>query len=210
MLTSHSRCHGVAPKEPWNYGTNFMNEFRVEDEMKYRLMPYVYAQAKDCSEHGLPMVRALFVEFPDDPGSWTVDDEYLFGSGILVAPLLHGNETGRNVYLPPGTWIDYQTGKNYSGGWQNIEPGEIPAIILVRDGTVIPQIQLAQSTMQMDWAKLELVVFAKDLATAKGSVFLPGDRELHELTLTKKNGVFKLANDPFGGRVAWQIHNESK
>jgi alpha-D-xyloside xylohydrolase len=210
MLTSHSRCHGVAPKEPWNYGTNFMNEFRVEDEMKYRLMPYVYAQAKDCSEHGLPMVRALFVEFPDDPGSWTVDDEYLFGSGILVAPLLHGNETGRNVYLPPGTWIDYQTGKNYSGGWRNIEPGEIPAIILVRDGTVIPQIQLAQSTMQMDWAKLELVVFAKDLATAKGSVFLPGDRELHELTLTKKNGVFKLANDPFGGRVAWQIHNESK
>ena len=58
MLSSHSRCHGIAPKEPWNYGEDFMNEFRRIDEMKYKLMPYVYAQAKDCSEHGPPMVRA--------------------------------------------------------------------------------------------------------------------------------------------------------
>ena len=113
-----------------------MDKFRAIDEMKYKLMPYVYAQAKDCSEHGLPMVRALFVEFPDDPGSWQVDDEYLYGSQILVAPLMHENETGRDVYLPPGTWIDYQTGKAYAGGWQKIEAGKIPEIILVRDGTV--------------------------------------------------------------------------
>ena len=112
MLSSHSRCHGIAPKEPWNYGAAFMDEFRAIDELKYRLMPYVYAQAKDCSDHGLPMVRALFVEYPEDPGSWNVDDEYLFGSSILVAPLMETGATARNVYLPPGTWIDYQTGKS--------------------------------------------------------------------------------------------------
>jgi alpha-D-xyloside xylohydrolase len=203
MLSSHSRCHGEAPKEPWNYGDAFMDEFRTIDEMKYRLMPYVYAQAKDCSEHGLPMVRALFVEFPDDPGSWRVDDEYLFGSTILVAPLMHENETGRNVYLPPGTWIDYQTGKDYSGGWQKIEAGKIPEIILVRDGTIIPKIALAQSTSQMDWSKIELDVFAKDSSTATGLIFLPGDTELHELSMTKENGAFKLDNDPFAGKVSW-------
>jgi alpha-D-xyloside xylohydrolase len=205
MLSSHSRCHGEAPKEPWNYGTAFMDEFRATDEMKYRLMPYVYAQAKDCSDHGLPMVRALFVEFPDDPGSWLVDDEYLFGSSLLVAPLLHENETGRNIYLPPGTWIDYQSGKSYPGGWQKIEAGEIPGIILVRDGTVIPEIALAQSTSQMDWSKLDLKVFAQDATTAKGSVFLPGDTELHALTLTKENGAFKLDNDPLAGKVSWTV-----
>jgi alpha-D-xyloside xylohydrolase len=205
MLSSHSRCHGEAPKEPWNYGDAFMDEFRTIDDMKYRLMPYIYAQAKDCSEHGLPMVRALFVEFPDDPGSWLVDDEYLFGSSILVAPLMHENETGRNVYLPPGTWIDYQTGKNYSGGWQKIEAGEIPEIILVRDGTVIPRIALAQSTSQMDWSKIELDVFTKDATRAKGFVFLPGDSELHELALIKENGAFKLTSDRFMGKVKWQI-----
>ena len=209
MLSSHSRCHGIAPKEPWLYGTNFMDKFREIDGLKYKLMPYVYAQAKDSSEHGLPMVRALFVEFPDDPGAWLVDDEYLYGSSLLVAPLLHENETSRDVYLPPGTWIDYQTGKNYAGGWQTIEAGKIPEIILVRDGTVVPHIALAQSTAQMDWSKIELVVYAKDATTVKGSIFLPGDGELHELTLTKENGTFKLASDPAAGKVTWQVRANS-
>ena len=210
MLTSHSRCHGEAPKEPWNYGDDFMNQFRSEDELKYKLMPYVYAQAKDSSEHGLPMVRALFVEFPNDPGSWNVDDEYLFGSSILVAPLMHENETSRDVYLPPGDWIDYQTGKNYSGGWQKIEAGEIPGIILVRDGTVIPQIKLAQSTMQLDWSNLDLVVFAKNPATAKGLVCLPSDNVLHEISLKKNGRTFEPINDPLAGKVTWNVRLSNK
>ncbi len=206
MLSSHSRCHGIAPKEPWLYGTNFMDKFREIDGLKYRLMPYVYAQAKDASEHGLPMVRALFVEFPNDPGSWSVDDEYLYGSSLLVAPLMHEKEMSRAVYLPPGTWIDYQSGKAYSGGWQTIEAGTIPEIILVRDGTVVPRIALAQSTAQMDWTKIELAVFATgEISTAKGSVFLPGDSELHELSVTKQGNAFKLGTDPFVGRVTWNI-----
>ncbi len=210
MLTSHSRCHGIAPKEPWNYGDDFMNEFRIEDGLKYRLMPYVYAQAKDCSDHGLPMVRALFVEFPADPGSWQIDDEYLFGSSILVAPLMHENEMSRDVYLPPGTWIDFQTGRDYSGGWHKIEAGVIPEIILVRDGTVIPEIKLAQSTMEMDWSQLDLMVFAKDATTARGSIFLPGGGALHELTVTKENGAFKLASDPAAGKISWSIRPNPK
>jgi alpha-D-xyloside xylohydrolase len=205
MLSSHSRCHGIAPKEPWLYGQEFMDKFRVIDEMKYKLMPYVYAQAKDSSEHGLPMVRALFVEFPNDPGSWNVDDEYFYGSQILVAPLLHEGETARDVYLPPGTWIDYQTGKAYAGGWQTIAAGKIPEIILVRDGTVLPHIALAQSTSQMDWSKIELVVYAKDATTAKGLVFLPGDSAAHEVTLTKSGKSFKLDGNPFSENVSLKI-----
>ena len=205
MLSSHSRCHGIAPKEPWLYGQEFMDKFRTIDELKYRLMPYVYAQAKESSAHGLPMVRALFVEFPGDPGAWNVDDEYLYGSSLLVAPLLHEKETSRAVYLPPGTWIDYQSGQVYAGGWQSIAAGNIPAILLVRDGTVLPHIALAQSTAQMDWSKIELVVYGKDAATAQGSLFLPGDSELHPLTLTKKDGAYQLTGDPLAGKVAWTI-----
>lgn len=126
LLTSHSRVHGEPPTEPWEFGAEFLDEFRRADEMRYRLMPYIYAQAKDCSERGLPMLRALFIEFPDDAGAWTVEDEYLFGSSLLVAPLFEANATGRDVYLPAGTWIDYQTGKVYCGGWHRIEAGAIP------------------------------------------------------------------------------------
>jgi alpha-D-xyloside xylohydrolase len=205
MLTSHSRCHGIAPKEPWNYGAAFMDEFRRIDELKYRLMPYVYAQAKESAERGLPMVRALFIDFPEDPGAWLVDDEYLFGSSILVAPLMHENATGREVYLPPGTWIDYQTGKAWAGGWQKIEAGKLPIVMLVRDGTALPQIQPAQSTLQLDWSKLELIVFAKNSPTVKGTVCLPADNVLRELVLNQSGGGFKLDNDPLAGKVTWAV-----
>lgn len=74
FLTSHTRAHGAPPTEPWLYDSKRVQDvFRKSAEMKYRLMPYVYAQAKECTEKGLPMLRALFVEFPDDPGAWKVD-----------------------------------------------------------------------------------------------------------------------------------------
>jgi alpha-D-xyloside xylohydrolase len=201
VLTSHSRCHGQPPREPWEFGDDFMNDFRAADELKYRLMPYVYAQAKDCSERGLPMTRALFVEFPEDPGSWQIDDEYLFGSSILVAPLFEAGTTARDVYLPPGNWIDYQTHKVYSGGWNHIGAGAIPVVMLVRDRTVIPRIELAQSTQEMDWSKLELDLFATEQKTAQGLACLPSDQKLRPIRI--ENG--KLVGDPMEGKCAVSV-----
>jgi alpha-D-xyloside xylohydrolase len=209
MLTSHTRSHGAPPTEPWEYGTDFMNAFRLADNMRYQLMPYIYAQAKECTELGLPMVRALFIEYPDDPGSWTIDDEYLFGKDMLVAPMFE-NGTKRDVYLPPGQWIDYQTGKNYSGGWHTIVAGKIPVVVLVREGAVIPHIALAQSTAQMDWTKLDLVVYAKDAKSVKGLICNPSDNVLHQLSLVKKGNRFVLETDPFAGKVSWKVRLYSK
>jgi alpha-D-xyloside xylohydrolase len=204
MLTSHVRSHGAPPREPWEYSEDFLNGFREADNMRYRLMPYIYAQAKDCSNKGLPMVRALFVEFPDDPGSWLVDNEYLFGSDILVAPLFE--ETAqRDVYLPPGQWTDYQSGEKYNGGWHNIRAGKIPVVMLVRDGAVIPHINLAQSTRFMDWSELNLLVFPDASGNARGLVYLPGSEEIKQLSVQRKAEKFTLADDPFEGKVKWNI-----
>lgn len=179
FLTSHTRAHGAPPTEPWLYDSKRVQDvFRKSAEMKYRLMPYVYAQAKECTEKGLPMLRALFVEFPDDPGAWKVDDEYLFGSQILVAPLLESGMTGRTVYLPEGKWIDYQTEKVYEGGWHRIEAGSLPIIVLVRDGSVLPHLKLAQSTAEMDWSKMSLKVYSADKKQAEGLVCLPADNRI--------------------------------
>lgn len=181
FLSSHTRAHGAPPTEPWLISESFTDAFRRCAEMKYRLMPYVYAQAKDCSNRGLPMVRALFVEYPDDPGAWLVEDEYLFGSQILVAPLM---ETGnsRDCYLPAGEWIDYQSGTTYSGGWHNIEAGEIPAIILVRDGSLIPTVPVAQSTAEIDWSKMELHPYKSKATKCHGLVYRPGDTDVTEVS----------------------------
>jgi alpha-D-xyloside xylohydrolase len=204
MLTSHVRSHGNPPTEPWEYSDEFLEGFRKADNMRYKLMPYLYSQAKHSSERGLPMLRALFVEYPDDPGSWLIDDQYLFGSDMLVAPLFENVEQ-RDVYLPPGTWIDYQTGKAYKGGWHSIEAGEIPIIALVKSGSVIPHIKLAQSTEFMDWSEIELKVYSVDDMDASGYIFVPEGDELQEITLTSRNGSFRLTDSPYGDKVSFKI-----
>lgn len=177
FLSSHTRAHGAPPTEPWLISESFTDAFRQCAEMKYQLMPYVYAQAKDCSNRGLPMVRALFVEFPDDPGAWNVEDEYMFGSQILVAPLMESG-TERVCYLPKGKWVDYQTGKVYDGGYQTIQAGQIPCIIMVRDGSIIPHVPVAQSTDKIDWDQIELKKYQVDAKECKGLLFKPGDTEV--------------------------------
>ena len=176
FLTSHTRTHGAPPTEPWLYNEDFTDYYRACSEMKYALMPYVVAQAKQCCESGLPMLRAMFIEYPDDPVAWMLEDQYLFGSDILVAPIFDGDDsyeyptdysktvsqeqsrpsTGlrkyfRKVYLPGGKWVDYQTGKTYPQGWNVIETSTLEAVILVRKGAVIPTAKVAQSTSEIDW-----------------------------------------------------------
>jgi alpha-D-xyloside xylohydrolase len=205
MLASHSRTHGHPPKEPWYYGEDFTNAFRNSVELKYKLMPYVYAQAKHSSENGLPMVRALFIEYPDDPGSWLIEDQYLFGSDIMVAPLFEENTTGRNIYLPPGMWIDYQTGEVYQGGWHRIEAGALPVVMLVRDGAVIPHASTAQSTNDIDWSELDLIIFTDVADRVSGKICLPEDNVLKTIVLDGTNGMFSPTEDPFEGRIKYTI-----
>ena len=196
FLSSHTRAHGAPPTEPWLIGKDFTDAFRANAEMKYQLMPYVYAQAKDCSEKGLPMVRALFVEFPHDAGAWLVEDEYMYGSQLLVAPLLESGSS-RTVYLPKGKWIDYQSGKVYEGGYQEIAiptaqevkayaeasgsatvSQPLPCIILVKDGSLIPQVPVAQSTDKINWSKLSWRPFKADAAECVGYLYLPGSEKI--------------------------------
>ncbi len=205
MLTSHSRCHGQAPKEPWEFGKEFLDEFRKGVELKYRLMPYVYAQAKDCSDKGEPMLRPLFFNYPCDATSWMIEDEYLFGNDILVAPIF-AEKDERKVYLPPGAWIDYQTGNVYEGAsWHAIKAGEIPAVILVRDGAVLPHAALAQHTGEINWKEIELRVFKLGQGTAKGLLYRPGDKKLTALELVRDGVGFRLKRHAFKGKVKFDI-----
>jgi alpha-D-xyloside xylohydrolase len=204
-LTSHTRCHGAPPREPWGYDDALVEDFRRTIELKYSLMPYIYAQAKNSSAHGWPMLRALFFEYPDDPTSWLIDDQYLFGSDLLVAPLFEEGNS-RNVYLPPGWWIDYQTGKTYPGArWHQITAGPIPIVLLVRDHAAIPHARVAQSTSEINWKEIELRVFSTDRAAASGLFALP-DGDLQTLTLDGSPRGFVLKDDPLRGQVKWQIN----
>jgi alpha-D-xyloside xylohydrolase len=204
VLSSHSRCHGSPPTEPWEYDGKFTGDFRRTVELRYRLMPYVYAQAAYACREGHPMLRTLFFEYPEDRTSWLVEDEYLFGTDILVAPLMEETRS-RDVYLPPGLWSDYQGGETYEGArWHHVRAGEVPVVMLVRDGAVIPHARLAQSTERIEWGEIELRVFGTG-DTAEGSFCHPEDGGLHVLRLAREGEGFDLREDPLGGRVNWRM-----
>jgi alpha-D-xyloside xylohydrolase len=103
-------------------------------------------------------------------------------------------------------WIDYQGGRVYEGTrWHNMQVGELPVALLVRDGAAIPHADLAQSTDEIDWHSLELKVFSARAEAAEGLICLPEDGELHTLRLERAKDGFALEGDALGGRVAWRV-----
>jgi alpha-D-xyloside xylohydrolase len=201
VLTSHTRTHGAPPREPWEYSPAMVTDFQNALGLKYSLMPYIYSQAHVASAKGWPMLRTLFFEFPTDAGSWLVEDEYMFGANLLVAPLLETAATGRRVYLPPGTWIDYQTGKAYPGArFHEISAGTIPIVLLVKDHTVLPHVAVAQNTAAIDWKNVELKVYSTDGGVAEGTFIQPGGA----VQTLRVNGS-ALVSDPSAGKVTWRV-----
>ncbi len=191
MFTSHSRVHGFPPREPWEFSDGFLKIFRKMVEMRYRLMPYIFTQAFIASQNGLPVLKAMFLDYPDDPTTWNLEDQFMFGDDMLIAPLMEENMVERNVYLPKGKWIDYQTKKMYGGAqWMRIKAGELPGIVLVKNGSVIPHIALAQSTEFMDWTKIELIIFDDENKNCKGFFYSSGSK-LNEVELFYKKGKWE-------------------
>ena len=106
-----------ADNEVWSYGEEALAIFEQYMALREALKPYIKQQMKAAHEKGTPVIRPLFYDFPDDPQVWDVDDQYMFGGDILVAPILHENQRERNVYLPAGiSWKNTNTGEVSIGG----------------------------------------------------------------------------------------------
>lgn len=153
VLSSHVRCHGAPPREPWEFGDDFLDRFRRLAELRYSLLPYLVEQAEAACERGHPLLRPLFFEFPEDPGSWLVEDQYLLGADLLVAPLFE-DASERRLYLPPGRWHRFSDDEPASlegPGWHLLEVGEVPAAMLVRDGASVRLAAPARHTGELDW-----------------------------------------------------------
>jgi alpha-glucosidase (family GH31 glycosyl hydrolase) len=126
-------------KEPWNYGAEALANFKKYDDLRYRLIPYIYSNAYTQYQTGMPLMRALVLEYQDDPNTYNIADQYLFGDNMMVCPVTVKGAQTRTIYLPRGTWFDYRTGKKYTGK-QYIHiltpPDHLP--IFVKAGSIIP------------------------------------------------------------------------
>ena len=129
-------------------------------ELRYRLLPYLYSAVHECCETGLPIMRALWLHYPDDAAAVARGDEYLWGRDILVAPVTEKGATSRRLYLPRGAWCDYWTNEKQEGGREINRPVELETMPLyVRAGTVLPVGPLKQYTAETVDEPLSLVVY---------------------------------------------------
>lgn len=112
------RVHGYKSNaEVWNYGSQVEHILTQYDELRYRLLPYIYSSAWGVTQKGETLMRALPLEFSADPGARAVPDQFLFGPSLLINPVTTEGATQRAVYLPASNdWIDFWTGKRVSGG----------------------------------------------------------------------------------------------
>lgn len=138
MFNSHSRNHGAGERELYKSDAETLRLCRDIIQLRYRLMPYIYGSAMDCVERSLPMLRAMVIEYQDDPNVWNLGDQYLFGDSLLVAPIFTPKPT-RRVYLPEGVWTDWWTRERIPGGrWISVTASLETMPLYVREGGLIP------------------------------------------------------------------------
>jgi alpha-glucosidase (family GH31 glycosyl hydrolase) len=181
------RCHGRTWKLrlPWGWDTgdpgpveisNYkgaaipdagqLHDDRVEPicrkylELRYRLLPYLYSAVHECTKTGMPIMRPLWLHFPNDPKSVNCEDEYLWGQSVLVAPVVQKGATSRRVYLPPAVWYDFWTGERQEGGREIDRAVDIVTLPLyVRAGSILPLGPVKQYVDEKIDAPLLLSIF---------------------------------------------------
>ncbi len=151
---------GTPDQEPWSYGTTHEAFNRAAIELRYQLLPHIYNVMAESTRTGLPAMRPLMLEYPDDPQTWGLDDAFMFGGDLLIAPVLHEAIRTREVYLPKGEWYDFWTGTRLTGGAVVRTPLTLERIpIFVRSGAFIFRQPVVQHTGEMPGQPLEVHVF---------------------------------------------------
>ena len=140
LLRDHLGDHQRSPIDLWlDDGT--LSAFRAAARVHASLVPYLYSLAVEASQTGVPMMRYLPMEVPDDPRAWQQEQSYFLGPTFLVAPVVEAGATSRTVYLPPGEWVDYWRGTIYSGGQEVTVPAPLDASgppVFARAGAILP------------------------------------------------------------------------
>ena len=121
MSAAQLACFGVnmqthgAVTRPYDFDRATVDLYRTYCQIHYGLLPYLQEQAEICSTANTPLMRHLFLHYPDDRQSRHVEDQYFLGEDLLIAPVMERADS-RDVYLPPGLWRDLYTGRHYTGG----------------------------------------------------------------------------------------------
>lgn len=161
IFQSHIRFHGAPPRyrEPWNFHKETQDIVRRLLNLRYRLIPYIYSESHIAASAGLPLLRALVLDFQNGRTVYNIEDQFMCGRNILVTPVLSRSET-RDIYIPAGIWYDFQTGKKYSGPTWIRETCDIRRIpFYIRGGSILPLGKEVQNTEEIKREDLTLMIY---------------------------------------------------
>ncbi|MCK9602483.1 MAG: alpha-xylosidase, partial [Sphaerochaeta sp.] len=195
LLSSHSRLHGnESYRVPWDFDEEACRVLKAFVELKCTLMPYLFAQACRTHESGLPMMRAMVLEFPSDPVCAYLDRQYLLGESLLVAPIFQ--DDGKAVYyLPKGRWTHLLSNKEVEGGSYQEEVYDYFSLpLFARPNTLLP---IGNNTQQPDYPyndKVTFHLFALDDAMQTEAAVYAHDGTVQAVCKIKRDGtVYEVA-----------------
>lgn len=157
LLSTHSRLHGSSSyRVPWEYDDEAVDVVRFFSQLKCTLMPYLYGQANQTALSGIPMMRAMILEFQQDPTCHYLDRQYMLGNDLLVAPIF--NDTGDvSYYLPKGRWTNYITNAICDGGSFQVEHHDYLSLpLMVRENTLLA---VGSNNQKPDYDYLEDITY---------------------------------------------------
>ena len=163
LMSPLSRSHGQAtPREPWKYSKKTQKAFLKINKLRYRLLPYIYSTAYETHRQGLPMMRAMLLEFQEDLNTRDISTQYMLGGSLLVAPVFDQKE--HRVYLPTGDWVDFYSGRRHKGPrWITVEKDIMTIPLFIRPNSAIPMLQEAPMHIEdQNFADLAVVMNLTD------------------------------------------------
>jgi len=203
VMRTHSE-NVVKPHFPWLFGPDAEAAMTKAIDLRYRFIPYDYSLAYEAHETGVPLMRPLLMEFPDDPRVANLSDQWLMGRSVMAAPILQQG-TSRTVYLPKDAWFRFGTATRLEGGQSlNVTAAldEIP--VYVRAGTILPLGPVVQNTAALPGGPLDVQVYpGKDATFAlveddgETTSYLKGD--FRKTTFTWDDAARKLSWKQEGG-----------
>ncbi|MFZ5825454.1 MAG: alpha-xylosidase [Bacillota bacterium] len=181
LLSSHSRLHGNhSYRVPWLFDDEAVDVLRFFTKLKCRLMPYLFAAACEAAQTGVPVMRAMLLEFPGDPTCYFLDRQYMLGESLLVAPVF-SQDGNVSFYLPRGRWTHFLTGEQVEGGiWRSEHHSYMSLPLYVRPNSVVA---VGREDNRPDYPYADGVEF---------HVFGLGDGQSASATVTSTRGVPEL------------------
>lgn len=164
---------GFADHDPGIFSAPVVDSNRRVVETRYTLLPYLYTLFHHVHISGGTVVRSMAHEFPTDAQAWSIDEQFLWGSSLLIAPVIYENHTWKEVYLPSQErWFNYYTGEEQMHyGYQNFSADYDYLPLFVRGGAILPRQQSAMNTVRARRNPMNLLIVLDEQQTAQGNLF---------------------------------------